>query len=221
MASEGACSDEKTIRYLLSVIKSCADFQPDFTQVARDFEIATSRPRIDALVTFSFASGVLFSFLFTFSPLHSSTLTKSIWHFVYREVCTMLLPTASEADQLKFACCIMKNSDMSIRWQKVADEWGFSLASSAYVNTLSAWHIFLAFASALVLALDKVCCSSHKPQISTHQHAFRTFLFPKHLLASSSSPFHTKRTPRLRNGRKRYLFPFDSLHGFRLHPSLA
>jgi hypothetical protein len=47
----------------------------------------------------------------------------------------MLLPTASEADQFKFACCIMKNADMNIDWKKVADEWGFSLASSAYVNT--------------------------------------------------------------------------------------
>jgi hypothetical protein len=109
----------------------------------------------------------------------------------------MHLPTASEADQLKFACCIMKDSDVSIYWQKVVDELGFSLGSSAYVNTSSPWRMFLVFASALLVSLDKVCYSSDKPQISTHQQTFRTFRFLEHLLTSLSSSFHTKRPPRL------------------------
>jgi hypothetical protein len=55
MSSKAASTDDKTVRYLLSVIKSCADFQPDFAKVAEDFGINTSRPSIDALVPLPFA----------------------------------------------------------------------------------------------------------------------------------------------------------------------
>jgi hypothetical protein len=67
MASKTASTDEKTVRYLLSVIKSCADFQPDFAKVAGDFDINTSRPSVDALVPLPSASQVLV--FLTFFPL--------------------------------------------------------------------------------------------------------------------------------------------------------
>jgi hypothetical protein len=70
MASKGAGSDEQTVRYLLSVIKSCADFQPNFTQVAEEFNINTSRPGTDALVASRFISEALFFTLLAFSSLH-------------------------------------------------------------------------------------------------------------------------------------------------------
>jgi hypothetical protein len=70
MATKGTWTDEKTVRYLLSVIKSCADFQPDFNQVAREFEITTSRPGIDALVASSFIPKLSFLDPPPFSSTH-------------------------------------------------------------------------------------------------------------------------------------------------------
>lgn len=51
MPPKAAWSEEQTINYLLSVIKSCTTFDPDFVQVAGEFGISTSRPGVDALVT--------------------------------------------------------------------------------------------------------------------------------------------------------------------------
>jgi hypothetical protein len=50
MPPKAAWSEEQTINYLLSVIKSCITFDPDFVQVAGEFGIRTSRPGVDALV---------------------------------------------------------------------------------------------------------------------------------------------------------------------------
>jgi hypothetical protein len=114
MVSKAGPTDEKTVRYLLSVIKSCADFQPDFAKVAEDFDINTSRPRADALVPLPFASQVLV-FLYFLQTLRSN---------VHRIQLRAVFPrTATDAETLRCLVVVCQYSDFTPRWSGIAREF--------------------------------------------------------------------------------------------------
>lgn len=124
MPPKAAWSEEQTINYLLSVIKSCTTFDPDFVQVAGEFGIQTSRPSVDALV----ASQSLLPLLQDPSYPHSTKSTA----FQLSVLCTRsgamkmeTRPTSVEANIFKCSvsfCNIRKCTTIRrVLWKVVAN----------------------------------------------------------------------------------------------------
>ena len=104
-----ARSSEDTIRYLLTIMKSCDGFDPDFTKVAGEFAINTSRPGVDALV----APFSLHNFLHHDLSTLSTRMHPQRGNMENRHA-------SSEIDILKFNLFIIQNTETNINGKSVA-----------------------------------------------------------------------------------------------------